>query len=154
MPLAPIVALTPDAPPSKVVDANVWLLAKFAAPLTVKAPPPTSAVAFPPKVRVVPTPTRLLTGAPEGDLLTLPDDPRDTAIRASEDVRLRPEAAAVALYAAIQVRTISGAPALRVTRADDGGWTFRVSRRYASERQAQAFQYVLDRLQVLNAIAW
>ena len=60
----------------------------------------------------------------------------------------------MALYAGIQVRTISGADALRVTRADDGGWTFRVSRRYASDRQALAFQYVLDRLQVLNVIAW
>ena len=46
------------------------------------------------------------------------------------------------------------APALRVTGADDGGWTFRVSRRYASASQALAFQYVLDRLQVLNVIAW
>ena len=60
----------------------------------------------------------------------------------------------MALYAGAQVRTISGAPALRVTGADDGGWTFRVSRRYASDRQALAFQYVLDRLQVLNVIAW
>jgi len=45
-------------------------------------------------------------------------------------------------------------PPLRITRADDGGWTFRVSRRYASRRQALAFQYVLDRLQVLNVIVW
>ena len=52
------------------------------------------------------------------------------------------------------MRTISKAPALRVTGADDGGWTFRVSRTYASDQQAQAFQYVLDRLQVLNVIAW
>ena len=49
---------------------------------------------------------------------------------------------------------ISNAPALRVTGADDGGWTFRISRRYASPDQAHAFQYVLDRLQVLNLIAW
>ena len=47
-----------------------------------------------------------------------------------------------------------GAPALRVTKAEDGGWTFRVSRTYANQRQALAFQYVLDRLQVLNVIAW
>ena len=69
-------------------------------------------------------------------------------------MRLRPEAAAVALYMAAEVRSISKAPALRVTRADDGGWTFRVSREYTSEEQARAFQYVLDRLQVLNVIAW
>jgi hypothetical protein len=55
---------------------------------------------------------------------------------------------------AAQVRTISKAPTLRVTGADDGGWTFRISRRYASDDQALAFQYVLDRLQVLNVIAW
>ena len=53
-----------------------------------------------------------------------------------------------------QVREISGAPSLRLTRAEDGGWTFRVSRRYTSPQQALAFQYVLDRLQVLNVIAW
>ena len=53
-----------------------------------------------------------------------------------------------------QVRAISGAPSLRLTGADDGGWTFRVSRRYALAAQALAFQYVLDRLQVLNVIAW
>jgi hypothetical protein len=52
------------------------------------------------------------------------------------------------------VRAISKAPALRLTRADDGGWSFRISRGYASEEQALAFQYVLDRLQVLNVIAW
>ena len=44
--------------------------------------------------------------------------------------------------------------ALRLLGRDDGGWTFRVSRDYASKRQALAFQYVLDRLQVLNVIAW
>ena len=60
----------------------------------------------------------------------------------------------LSVYAAAQVRAISEAPTLRVTGADDGGWTFRVSRTYASDEQAQAFQYVLDRLQVLNVIAW
>jgi hypothetical protein len=34
------------------------------------------------------------------------------------------------------------------------GWAFDVARRYRSGRQARAFQFVLDRLQVLNAIAW
>ena len=51
-----------------------------------------------------------------------------------------PEALGVALYIGAQVR-----PPLRVTRGQ--GATFRVSRRYASDRQALAFQYVLDRLQ-------
>jgi hypothetical protein len=96
----------------------------------------------------------LLDGAPQGDLRSLPAAAADTSLSATSGVRLRPEALGVALYAAAQVRTISGAPALKVPGAADGGWTFRVSRTYASDRQALAFQYVLDRLQVLNVIAW
>lgn len=34
------------------------------------------------------------------------------------------------------------------------GWSFTVARRYVSERQAIAFQAMLDRLQALNLIAW
>ena len=34
------------------------------------------------------------------------------------------------------------------------GWAFDVARDYGSARQARAFQFVLDRLQVLNVIAW
>ena len=34
------------------------------------------------------------------------------------------------------------------------GWAFDVSRRYRNKRQAQGFQYALDRLQALNLIAW
>ena len=34
------------------------------------------------------------------------------------------------------------------------GWAFDIARRYRSRRQALAFQFVLDRLQVLDAIAW
>jgi hypothetical protein len=34
------------------------------------------------------------------------------------------------------------------------GWSFTIARRYVSERQALAFQAVLDRLQALNLIAW
>jgi hypothetical protein len=96
----------------------------------------------------------LLNGAPQGGLRSLPDDAADTSLRAPREIRLRPEALGVALYAAAQVRQISAAPALRVTGAGDGGWTFRISRTYASRDQALAFQYVLDRLQVLNVIAW
>jgi hypothetical protein len=96
----------------------------------------------------------LLRNAPQGDLQPLTGTPQDTALTASPDVRLRKEALATALYMAAEVRAISAAPSLRIVGADDGGWTFRVSRKYASERQALAFQYVLDRLQVLNAIAW
>src|SRR3954447_24297609 len=96
----------------------------------------------------------LLANAPQGGLRTLAGAPRDTSLVVAPTLKLRPEAAALALYMAAQVRAISGAPTLRVTGARDGGWTFDVSRRYASHRQALAFQYVLDRLQVLNVIAW
>jgi hypothetical protein len=47
-----------------------------------------------------------------------------------------------------------------VTTADaghglhDAGFTFDVRRRYRSGAQAEAFQYMLDRLQSLNLIAW
>ena len=34
------------------------------------------------------------------------------------------------------------------------GWSFDLLRRYASARQARAFQFMLDRLQALNLIAW
>ena len=34
------------------------------------------------------------------------------------------------------------------------GWAFDIERRYVSREQALAFQFVLDRLQVLGAIAW
>ena len=34
------------------------------------------------------------------------------------------------------------------------GWAFDIARDYASKRQALAFQFVLDRLQVLDVIAW
>jgi hypothetical protein len=35
-----------------------------------------------------------------------------------------------------------------------GGWSFTIARRYASGKQALAFQAMLDRLQSLNLIAW
>ena len=73
--------------------------------------------------------------------------PEDTGIRVEPGVRLRPEALGVALYIGAQVR-----PPLRMTSGD--GATFRVSRTYASDQQALAFQYVLDRLRVLNVITW
>jgi hypothetical protein len=90
---------------------------------------------------------------------------------------LRPEALAMALYIGAQVREFSGESPLIVTSTvrDDAyqqqlmrrnreatrnfslhttGWAFDVARIYESKRQALAFQFVLDRLQVLNAIAW
>ncbi len=90
---------------------------------------------------------------------------------------LRPEAVAMALYIGAQVREISGQSPLVVTSTvRDGayqrelidrngeatrhyslhttGWAFDVLRDYRSRRQALAFQFVLDRLRSLNAIAW
>jgi hypothetical protein len=90
---------------------------------------------------------------------------------------LRPEALALALYIGAQVRAISGQGPLVVTstvrddRYQDAlvrrngeatrnyslhttGWAFDVLREYRSRRQALAFQFVLDRLRSLNAIAW
>jgi hypothetical protein len=90
---------------------------------------------------------------------------------------LRPEALALALYIGAQVRELSGTAPLIVTSTvrDDAyqralaarnteathryslhttGWAFDIERRYRSRRQALAFQFVLDRLQILDAIAW
>ncbi len=73
-------------------------------------------------------------------------------LRVPAGARLRAEAAALAVYAGAEVKAISGAPALRVTATS--GASFDVSRTYASHAQALAFQYVLDRLRVLNVITW
>jgi hypothetical protein len=90
---------------------------------------------------------------------------------------LRPEALATALYIGAEVRALSGRSPLVVTSTvrDDAyqkllvarnpeatrnfslhttGWAFDIARRYRSKVQARAFQFVLDRLQVLDAIAW
>ena len=90
---------------------------------------------------------------------------------------LRPEALAMALYIGAQVRALSGASPLRVTSTvrderyqrelvarnrqatrnyslHTTGWAFDIERRYASRRQALAFQNVLDRLSVLGGITW
>jgi hypothetical protein len=95
--------------------------------------------------------------APATGLKPLPDDPRDTGLRAPRGAQLRPEALAAALYIGAEVRTIARERPLRVTATTTEpprGWGFAIARRYASRRQALAFQYVLDRLQVLNVIAW
>jgi hypothetical protein len=90
---------------------------------------------------------------------------------------LRPEALALALYIGAQVRALSGSSPLVVTSTvrderyqrelaghnreatrnyslHTTGWALDIERRYASRRQALAFQSVLDRLQVLGAITW
>jgi Transglycosylase SLT domain len=91
---------------------------------------------------------------------------------------LRPESLAMALYIGAQVRAYAGgdAPLLVTSTVRDEtyqrllvasnreatrryslhttGWAFDVARSYRSGRQALAFQFLLDRLQVLGAIAW
>ena len=90
---------------------------------------------------------------------------------------LRPEALATALYIGAEVRAISKRSPLIVTSTvrDDvyqrrlvarnreatrnyslhtTGWAFDIARQYRSKAHALAFQFVLDRLQVLDAIAW
>jgi hypothetical protein len=91
---------------------------------------------------------------------------------------LRPEAAAVASYIGAGVRRLSGRPEplimtsavrdrayQRLLTSDNPeathayslhttGYAFDVLRRYPSRSQAQAFQFMLDRLQSLNLIAW
>lgn len=84
---------------------------------------------------------------PKGGERLLPNAPEDTGIIAEPGIRLRPEALGVALYIGAQVR-----PPLRVTSGE--GATFRIARTYTSDDQALAFQYVLDRLRVLNVITW
>jgi hypothetical protein len=94
--------------------------------------------------------------APSGGLEPLPNLPRDTGLRVPAGARLRPEALAAALYIGAEVKAISHARALRIagTAEPPRGWSFAIARTYASRRQALAFQYVLDRLQVLDVIAW
>ncbi|MDQ4042096.1 MAG: hypothetical protein M3141_10175, partial [Actinomycetota bacterium] len=91
---------------------------------------------------------------------------------------LRPEAVHLARWMGARVREISGVPApLTMTSAvrdqryqellvgtnreatsgyslHTTGYAFDVLRRYRSRSQAVAFQFVLDRLQSLNLIAW
>jgi hypothetical protein len=91
----------------------------------------------------------LQAGASSGELVLHPDGSADD----SEPGTLRPEANALLAYIRHGVATVSGVRApLRVLRRH--GFAFDVRRDYASDTQAQAFQYMLDRLQALNLIAW
>jgi len=91
----------------------------------------------------------LQTGATSGELVLHPGGAADD----TDPVSLRPEAAALLAYIRNGVREVSGARRpLRVLRRH--GFGFEVRRDYASDAQAQAFQYMLDRLQALNLIAW
>jgi hypothetical protein len=106
-----------------------------------------------------------------GELRPVPDEPARNGLRRDPSIGdplfwgLRPRAFALAVYMARGVRKVSGTKApLTVTRlvtpAGEGhalhatGFMFDVRRRYRSGAQAEAFQYMLDRLQALNLIAW
>lgn len=90
---------------------------------------------------------------------------------------LKPEALALLVYLASGTEEISGdAPLILTSTVRDEeyqrqltarnveathgyslhttGWAMDIERRYASRRQALAFQFMLDRLQALNLIAW
>jgi soluble lytic murein transglycosylase-like protein len=90
---------------------------------------------------------------------------------------LQPDALAVLVYLAAGVHEISGQSPLTVTSTvrdrsyqqllltrniqatpdyslHTTGYAFDILRRYRSRRQAQAFQFMLDRLTALNLIAW
>ena len=115
-----------------------------------------------------------------GAVLPLPSGAQATAdgLRVDGPLHLRAEALATALYMAAAVQAIAGKTGLlEVTAAttdsadlktaarashglaesdplDASGYAFDVARNYADPAQAQAFQFVLDRLQALNLIAW
>jgi hypothetical protein len=64
----------------------------------------------------------------------------------------RPEALATLVYIGAGVRDISRQVPLTVERAR--GFRVEIARRYRSRRQALAFEFMLDRLQAWNLIAW
>ena len=91
----------------------------------------------------------LQAGADSGELVLHPDGAADDA----DPGTLRPEAAALLAYIRHGVSAVSGVRRpLAVARRH--GFAFDVRRDYATDAQAQAFQYMLDRLQALNLIAW
>jgi Transglycosylase SLT domain len=110
----------------------------------------------------------LTEGYLRGELRPVPDEPARNGLRRSPRIPdellwgLRPRAFELAVYMARGVRKVSGTKAAltitRMVRPGPGvhatGWAFDVSRDYKSGAQAEAFQYMLDRLQALNLIAW
>jgi hypothetical protein len=95
------------------------------------------------------------------EILAIPDRPAETGLKLTQPAGLRPEALALALYVGVKVRAMSGAQPLTVVsgiRPGTGeaatGLTFEMARRYVSPRQAFAFQFALDRLQLLGVIAY
>jgi hypothetical protein len=109
---------------------------------------------------------RLQNAAPSGELVLhppggeppetnpIPDELGPHGLRARRpDMELAPAAFALASYIGQGVREVSGVRRpLVLSRAN--GFRFDIRRDYANGRQAEAFQFMLDRLQALNLIAW
>jgi soluble lytic murein transglycosylase-like protein len=103
-----------------------------------------------------------------GKLRPFPNEPARNGLRRDPGIGeplfwgLRPRAFELAVYVGRGVRKVSGTTAaltvIRAVRPEAGmhstGYAFDVSRDYRSGAQAQAFQYMLDRLHALNLIAW
>jgi hypothetical protein len=115
-----------------------------------------------------------------GAVVAVPSGAQATSLglRPAGPFHLRPEALATALYMAAAVKAIARqTEPLQMTAAttdstdlrsvaaashglaeadplDASGYAFDIARDYASPAEAQAFQFVLDRLQTLNLIAW
>jgi soluble lytic murein transglycosylase-like protein len=89
-----------------------------------------------------------------GDLHGLPDRPGrfGVSLPAGASVQLRPQALSALLYMGIGTRDITHGGALTVTSGQ--GFEFVIARRYSSRSQALAFQFMLDRMQALNLVAW
>ena len=87
---------------------------------------------------------------------------KDGELRPAARGGLRPEAFALLAYIQRGVAAVSGTKGrLRVARTvrpgggiHATGFAFDIRRDYRSGAQAEAFQYMLDRLQALNLIAW
>src|SRR5919112_589177 len=99
----------------------------------------------------------------DGQLRPFPNEPSRYGLRpATAGGGLRPEAFALAVYIGQGVRKVSGTRApltvTRTVRPGPGihatGFAFDIRRRYRNGAQAEAFQFMLDRLQALNLIAW
>ena len=122
----------------------------------------------PGRTKIFETEDELTEGYLRGELRPVPDEPARNGLHRSPRIPdellwgLRPRAFELAVYMARGVRKVSGTKAAltitRMVRPGPGvhatGWAFDISRRYKSGAQAEGFQYMLDRLQALNLIAW
>jgi hypothetical protein len=147
----------------------------------LQAGPSAEHVLRPPDSPGFATPQALTAARAQRTLVAIPGGKAGAkaGVQATRDLVLRPEALAVALYLGAGVRAIApgqtplwlvsatvdsadlSAAAARVRGAvadpdpiHATGDTFDVRRTYASPAEAEAFQFVLERLQALGVIAW